>query len=390
MTDELVPVQKRDLSMERGGVKIQGMNDLVMLASALVRGGIAKPNMSVDRAIGIMLAGSEIGLGWVQSLQSIDWINGKPTLYGDGVTALLMGSGMLEQREVIEQGKDDALTVIVRLKRKGFASWFEGKYSLGDAKRAGLIDRPTWKSYPHRMCYWRAFSFAARDGFADVLRGIWCREEAMDIPSEPAPPPPPAENTPEAWVQEAIPDTSPEPVAASRIAPAVPVVYPVVQEAPKQPAAAPRPRGRPRKVHKDITRPAWVDGPPPGEQEPVMLPTPPTAAGPPPEPPAMDPNMVVINGGLAEEPEEAPEPPPPPPPEPAKPKLQSAIDYSRIRLLLATATEVGKSLGELKQYVKDKYGRSRMDELTSDEIHETFLYLESLRPAEPETGDNNA
>ena len=50
-----------------------------------------------------------------------------------------------------------------------------------DAKRAGLWTKAgPWQTYPRRMLQMRARSFALRDAFPDVLKGLISVEEALD------------------------------------------------------------------------------------------------------------------------------------------------------------------------------------------------------------------
>ena len=59
--------------------------------------------------------GAEIGLQPLQAMQNIAVINGRPSLWGDAVLALVRSSGLLEQFE--ETQTEDMATCTV--KRKG-------------------------------------------------------------------------------------------------------------------------------------------------------------------------------------------------------------------------------------------------------------------------------
>jgi hypothetical protein len=125
--------------------------------------------------------GLELGMPTLQALNSIAVINGKPAVYGDGMLALVRASPLCE--DVIEhvEGEGDNRTAICEARRKGSAPVF-GRFSVADAKRAGLWDKGVWKQYPDRMQQFRARGFALRDAFPDVLRGVISAEEAADIP----------------------------------------------------------------------------------------------------------------------------------------------------------------------------------------------------------------
>jgi hypothetical protein len=157
---------------------------LSQLATAMVRAGIAPKNMSVEQALGVMAYGLELGLGPVASLNAIAFINGRPTMYGDGISALLLRSGECTDIKEEKTGSGDDMAVTVTLARRGVTTRFMRRFSVADAKTAGLWNKAgPWTTYPERMLRWRAFGWAARDGFSDVLRGLWTREEAQDIPA---------------------------------------------------------------------------------------------------------------------------------------------------------------------------------------------------------------
>jgi len=127
--------------------------------------------------------GYEIGLLPLQALQNISVINGKQSVYGDAAMALVQASPVCEDvQESIEGDGTSNPVAICRVKRKG-RSEVVSKYSVEDAKRAGLWGKQgPWSQYPKRMLQMRARGFALRDAFPDVLKGLITAEEAQDMP----------------------------------------------------------------------------------------------------------------------------------------------------------------------------------------------------------------
>lgn len=124
--------------------------------------------------------GTELGLKPLQAMQNLAIINGRPSLWGDAVIALVRGSALCES--VIET--DDGHTATCRVKRRGEAEQYR-TFSMDDAKAAGLAGKQgPWTQYPKRMRQMRARAFALRDVFPDVLRGLPVAEELMDAPTE--------------------------------------------------------------------------------------------------------------------------------------------------------------------------------------------------------------
>lgn len=157
------------------------------LARAIAMSGMAPKAYGTDENkcfVGI-LAGAEVGFAPMQALQSIAVINGNPAIWGDGALALVQASGLLEDIEET----DDGTTATCRVVRKGRATEIIRSFSDEDAKRAGLLGKAgPWTQYRSRMRQMRARSWALRDGFADVLKGLHIAEEVRDRPEQPEAP----------------------------------------------------------------------------------------------------------------------------------------------------------------------------------------------------------
>ena len=124
--------------------------------------------------------GMEIGLKPLQAMQNIAVINGRPSLWGDAVIALVRSSPLCEY--IIEE--DDGHTATCKVKRRGEPEQSRS-FSMDDAKAAGLLGKQgPWTQYPKRMRQMRARAFAVRDVFPDVLKGLPVAEEVMDTPTE--------------------------------------------------------------------------------------------------------------------------------------------------------------------------------------------------------------
>jgi hypothetical protein len=134
--------------------------------------------------------GMEMGLAPMQALQNIAVINGKPSVYGDAMMALVQASPVCEgvEESIEDEGTSNPVAVCVakRKNRKPVVA----KFSVEDAKRAGLWGKQgPWSAYPKRMMQMRARGFALRDAFPDVLKGLISAEEAADYPDEAKPRP---------------------------------------------------------------------------------------------------------------------------------------------------------------------------------------------------------
>lgn len=162
----------------------QSVEEVFRLATAVHKSGLAPNGFKTAEQITVaIMHGAEIGLPPMQALQKIAVINGRPSLWGDGLPALLLARGF--RIEEWSDGTEDGRGATCRVTRPDGAK-IERRFTIGDAKVAGLWGKQgTWKQYPDRMLQMRARGLAARDGAADVLSGLYLAEEAQDIPAEP-------------------------------------------------------------------------------------------------------------------------------------------------------------------------------------------------------------
>ena len=121
--------------------------------------------------------GMELGLQPMQAMQNIAVINGRPSLWGDAVIALVRASALCEY--VREETFDDKAVCYVKRRNEDEQIRI---FTIDDAKKAGLFGKTgPWSQYPKRMMQMRARSWALRDVFPDVLRGMPIAEEVQDM-----------------------------------------------------------------------------------------------------------------------------------------------------------------------------------------------------------------
>jgi len=138
---------------------------------------------SVEKCTIAIVHGLEVGLTPMAALQSIAVVNGMPSIWGDGLIALVRASGLLEDiQETVEDDQEGPTIAVCKVKRKDSPSWVVQSFTRPQAMKAGLWRKQgPWVQYPHRMMQMRARAFALRDAFPDVLRGLHSAEEVSDM-----------------------------------------------------------------------------------------------------------------------------------------------------------------------------------------------------------------
>jgi hypothetical protein len=140
-----------------------------------------KPN----NCIIAMQMGMELGFPPLQAVQNISVINGRPSVWGDLIPAIVLAQPDCEDfKEDKPQGEEpekwSATCTIIRRGKSPFVQTFTWQ----DAKRAGLTSKDgPWKQYPKRQLQMRARGFCARDAYPDRLKGLITAEEAYDLPT---------------------------------------------------------------------------------------------------------------------------------------------------------------------------------------------------------------
>ncbi len=164
----------------------QSMQEAIQFSEILSKSAMV-PRDFQGKPANVLVAvqwGMELGLQPLQALQNISVINGRPSVYGDALLAMVRAdSRCVGVNEYIE-GEGDDRTAVCTVKRKhgGEIEEITRTFSVTQAKQAGLWSKTgPWKSYPERMLQHRARGNALRDGFPDVLAGMSVYEELRDM-----------------------------------------------------------------------------------------------------------------------------------------------------------------------------------------------------------------
>jgi hypothetical protein len=181
---------KVELAMGAQGFDLTNLSEAIRFANMMVETGLMPKDMqTMPRVLLAMQLGFEVGLPPLAAIQNTAVINGRPSLYGDVVLGIVIASGKFdmdafeETQEMDEHGMPISARCVVRRLPHGKPKI--GTFTMKEAKLAGLMGKSgPWTTYPKRMMQFRARSFALRDAFPDLLKGIISAEEAMDIPPE--------------------------------------------------------------------------------------------------------------------------------------------------------------------------------------------------------------
>jgi len=161
---------KRDLDAL---VVAQQVGQLKGLGETLVKSGLLPVGIKTpEAAVVIILKGRELGIPPMEALNSINVIQGKPTVAPQLMLALIYRSGQ-GNIQIVERSETRS---VVRAHRIGQQPQ-EFVFTLEDARKLGLADKDNYKKQSTVMLQWRNVAAAARTVFPDVVAGLYTPEE---------------------------------------------------------------------------------------------------------------------------------------------------------------------------------------------------------------------
>lgn len=148
--------------------------ELQDVAKAFAASGYFKDATDVAKAYTKVLAGNELGIPPMQAMTGIHIVEGKPTLSGPLVGALIKRSGRYDYRVKVLTDTECVLTFMQDGEPVG-----ESGFTIADAQKAGLAGKGVWQKYPRNMLLARALTNGARWYCPDVFGGAVYTPEEM-------------------------------------------------------------------------------------------------------------------------------------------------------------------------------------------------------------------
>ena len=202
------------VEMGERGFNLRTLDDAIRFAQGLVQGGMVPKafdklgDKAAGAIVGLLQAGSELGLPHMYALSNLTFVNGRLGIMGDAARSVVKMRGGLKPGtdfRVEYEGAEGTpeWTCKVTAHRTGADEPSSASFSIADAIRAGLCrihqgqiqargyndwnSFGPWAAYPKRMLMYRALGFLVRDTFGDLLAGAVLVEELADYPQSRVP-----------------------------------------------------------------------------------------------------------------------------------------------------------------------------------------------------------
>lgn len=151
------------------------LDGIMKLSNVMVRSGLLpQPINSPEKAAIILMKSVELGIGVMAGISHLYPVKGKVAIEGQLVLGLIQRVG--GSWEILEESPKKVKVKFMRPGKPEFITEFGEE----DAKRAGLLGKDVYKSYPTDMYFWRCVSRAGKRYFSDVTQGMVMADDIPD------------------------------------------------------------------------------------------------------------------------------------------------------------------------------------------------------------------
>jgi len=145
---------------------IQTFDDAERAATAMAGSGFFQDAKAANQAIVKILAGQELGFGPFASMTGVAIIQGKPAIGANLQAAAVKRTGKYNYR-VIEMTTEVCELAFFETGQEVGRS----RFTMEDAKAAGLTNKDNWRKFPRNMLFARAISNGVKWYAPDIFNG---------------------------------------------------------------------------------------------------------------------------------------------------------------------------------------------------------------------------
>jgi len=166
---------EEDKALVMAGMLVEPMS----LADVFVKSGCFPDIKSVAAGAVKILAGKEYGLTPIQSITELFIVNGRVAMSAKLIAAAVKKSGKYDYHVDTQTGEECTISFfeIIDGKRQEIG---KSTFTIKDAARAGIVNKPVWANYPKNMLFARAISNGGRTFCPDIITA-YTPEEVEDV-----------------------------------------------------------------------------------------------------------------------------------------------------------------------------------------------------------------
>lgn len=183
----------KDNSSELSLYEENSFNAAMKIAQTLAKSKVVPSSLQGkhEDVFAVLVMGAEIGIKPMQALNSINVIQGKPTISPQLMMAMVRGRLPSSIIDIKQNPEAKSVTVkAARSKEELDAGlYYEAVWDLDRATRMGLATKDNYVKQAKTMLTWRAVAEACRMQFPDIIMGLYVPEEFQDFDGSPLPTP---------------------------------------------------------------------------------------------------------------------------------------------------------------------------------------------------------
>lgn len=150
-----------------------------LLAEQIAKSGLFPEVRTTEAAFALMMLADSEGIHPMQAMRRFHIVQGRPAMKADTMLAEFQERGgkvkWVQHTETVCEAQFTA---------SGLSIDVTVKWTLEDAKRAGLFEKDIWKKYPRQMLRGRVISEGIRMAMPAIIVGIYTPEETEEIPKD--------------------------------------------------------------------------------------------------------------------------------------------------------------------------------------------------------------
>lgn len=131
----------------------------------------------------ILVMGTELGIKPMQALNSINVIQGKPTVSPQLMIAMIRGKLPDCVIDIKSDATNETVTCTTARTRQDFKDglFYTASWNMLKADKMGLSSKDNYKKQAETMLRWRSVAESCRITFPDIIMGLYIPEEFQDL-----------------------------------------------------------------------------------------------------------------------------------------------------------------------------------------------------------------
>lgn len=156
------------------------LGDLMEYGKVFTESGAFPDVKSAAQGAVKILAGREIGLSPMQSINSFYFVGGRLAMMAQAMAALIKKSNKYDY-QIDEQTAEGCSITFYQITGDKKEKIGTSVFDKVKAAKAGIINKDNWKNYPENMYFVRALANGARWFCPDAISGFYTVEELQDL-----------------------------------------------------------------------------------------------------------------------------------------------------------------------------------------------------------------